>query len=120
MLAEGVELFVQLMELALNVLPLLFVEVPIWNGNIDSVLLPQIAHIGRACEYDFTRSSTLSKKDLQHMLLKLAPCAGELVHIHLPGRDESRLDEIMPQVAHEHAPGGEMSPCRWHNDTRYM
>src|SRR5215469_13532558 len=107
------------MEPALNVLPLLFIQVPIWNGNIDSVLLSQIAHISRACECDFTRSSTLSKKDLQHTLLKLAPCPGELVHVQLPGGSEPRLDEIMPQVAHEHAPGREMSRCRWHNDARY-
>src|SRR6266699_3653708 len=108
------------MELALNRCALLFTQFSAGNGDVDGVLLPQVAHISRAGKGDVFWPHTFISKKLAHFLLEFAPGGTKLGHLHVRGMHQFGLHQVVSQVAHQHAPGGEVSRSERNNDTWHM
>src|SRR5215472_6364285 len=108
------------MELALNRCALLLTQFSAGNGDVDGVLLPQVAHIGRAGKGDVFWPHTFISKKFAHFLLEFAPGGTKLGHLHVRGMHQFGPHQVVSQVAHQHAPGGEVSWGERNNDTWHM
>src|SRR2546427_2255669 len=55
-----------------------------------------------------------------HDALPISPGGTKLGHLHQRGMQQFGLHQVVSQVAHQHAPGGEVSWSERNNDTRHM
>src|SRR5919106_4303342 len=82
-LAECVQLLVEGVETALDLLPLGLVELPTGDRHVDGVFLAGVAHVRRAGEGDLLRRDALVGEELEQSLLEPVPEAGELSELGL-------------------------------------
>src|SRR5205085_9654695 len=79
------------------------------DGDVDRVLLARVAHVGAPLERESLAFDGILREGRTQPLLELAPDAGQLSEAGISLPCEARLHDVVPQIAHQHPPRGEVA-----------